>query len=189
MVVALGSFIAFLNATLPYKNQNTLCIVKSLMTAALFSNFIGLLVAILDNPDDYNLATLWFTGVPLVGIVAYSCWQFRLHSVIRKKFEIAKKTSALVLGNDIQGASGGTFMHLLEMLAEPNPIEKVDLSGAFLNAMQMSQISAAMACNMSNTYKHVDFSRNRIQGLSHGVDLLIAKSDTIKILILDHNDL
>merc|ERR1719181_2005288 len=46
-----------------------------------------------------------------------------------------------------------------------------------------------MASNMASNYVHVDFSRNAISGLAHGVDLLVAKSDTIRTLILDHNSL
>merc|ERR1719271_729200 len=124
MVLALAIFIGFLNATLPYKNQNTLCIVKALMTAALFSNIVGLCVAILDNPDDFNLATLWFAGTPLIALVAYQGWKFRLQQVIKNKFNDAVKTSTLALGNDIQGASPSVLMSLLELLAKPNPIEK-----------------------------------------------------------------
>jgi len=75
------------------------------------------------------------------------------------------------------------------MLSEPNEIETIDFSGAFLNSIQISQISSAMASNLGANYLTVDFSRNQISGLSHGVDVLIAKSHTMRTLILDHNEL
>jgi len=189
MCVCLGTFIAFLSSALPYKNQNTLCMVKALMTAALFSNIVGLLVAILDNANDFNLATLWFAGVPGVGLLAYQGWKLRLFRVIKNKFAVAENTKVLALGNDIQGASPGSFLYFLQLLAQPNSIETVNLSGAFLTSMQVSQISGAVASNMASNYKHVDFSRNRIRGISHGVDVLVSKSETIRTLILDHNEL
>jgi len=57
MVVALGTFLVFLSTSLPYKSENTLCIAKAVMTAAFFSNIVGLLAAILGT-NYFNIHAL-----------------------------------------------------------------------------------------------------------------------------------
>jgi len=189
MIFALGTFLIFLGAALPYKNQFTTCFVYGLMTASLVSNIIGLFVAVLNNDEDYNFVTMWFVGVPLSAVIAYHSWKFLLVQRIKNKVATAKGSSSLDIADDLQGPLPEVFCELLQLLAQPNKIETVSFAGAFLNSLQVSQLCASMASNKMTNIQTVDLSRNYISGLSHGLDILVAKSDTIKTLILDHNEL
>jgi len=189
LIFALGSFLVFLGAALPYKNQFTTCFVYGLLTASFTSNVIGLMVAIVNNAEDWNFVTLWCISVPLSAVIAYHTWKILLVRRIRGLVAAAKESKTLQCADDIQGPIPEVFCELCGLLSQPSTVETVDFSGAFLNSMQVSQLCASMASNMRSNIQTVDFSRNSITGLSHGVDILIGKSTTIKTVILDHNEL
>ncbi|KAK3267116.1 hypothetical protein CYMTET_24308 [Cymbomonas tetramitiformis] len=189
LVLALLLTMAVFVSSQPYSSQNIACYVFASLCVCVWSNGIGVLVAINDDSSNTTLLiVLWGCGI--CGSFPMGIWLYNL-LLCRKLFFLyqrARASKVLDL-SALQDPRLAPFIRVLSWLSFDSDIERLILSGCWLHPLETKIFLASLICNSNSALQEIELSHQNWKGKEVGIELLPLRLPMLTTLTVDFTEL